>query len=142
MLFRSARLAAVAAAREADVDVQCAPGSVPVAAAVLSDAVAELVGNAISFSSPGQKVVVTGEPLGSLYRIEVIDQGPGMSAAERANEAPFTQFGRAKFGQHGLGLGLAIVRSVAQLAGGKFTLAEGPGGRGLRAMLELPLARS
>ena len=36
----------------------------------------------------------------------------------------------------------AFELAVAQLAGGKFTLAEGPGGRGLRAMLELPLARS
>lgn len=137
-----AGLAAAEAKRDSDVDVQCAPGSVPVGASFLSNAVAELVGNALFFSSPGQKVIVTGGPRDSRYVIEVIDQGPGMTAEERANEAPFTQFGRARLGQQGLGLGLAIVRSFAQIAGGTLTLAEGPGGRGLRAILDLPLARS
>ncbi len=130
------------AKRESDVEVRGGAGVVALPAGFLADAVAELVGNALFFSPPGRKVAVTAGPCDSNYRIEVLDQGPGMSVEERANETPFTQFGRARQGQQGLGLGLAIVRSVAKIAGGRLVLEEGPGESGLLAVLELPLAKA
>ncbi len=126
--------------REKDLAVQCEPGMVPIRDVFLSDAVAELVDNALRFSTPGQPVTVTGRRLDPFYGIEVVDEGPGMTAAERAAVAPFTQFGRKLREQQGLGLGLAIVRSVAQLAGGKLSLEDGPGGRGLKVTVLLPFA--
>lgn len=136
------RRATTDAKRETGVEVSCAPGEVPVVAVFLADAVTELVSNALFFSRPDQAVVVTGALHDSVYRIEVLDRGPGMTAEERANETPFTQFDRVHHERRGLGLGLAIVRSVAKLAGGRFTLEDGPGGNGLRAVLELPAAKA
>jgi signal transduction histidine kinase len=125
--------------RASDVVVHCDPGSVALNEEYLAHAVAELVGNGLRFSAPGRTVEVRGFVRGDRYRVEVADQGIGMTAEERARVAPFTQFGRAEREQQGLGLGLAIARDTMEMAGGTFALEAGPGGIGLRAVLELPL---
>lgn len=125
--------------REGDVDLRIEPGLVPLPEHFFADAVAELVSNAVRFSAPGQRVSVQGIPAGASYRLVVTDQGPGMSAEERATVAPFTQFGREKREQQGLGLGLAIARAVAHVGGGALHLEPGAGGRGLCCALTLPL---
>ncbi|MDT0635259.1 HAMP domain-containing sensor histidine kinase [Spectribacter hydrogenoxidans] len=69
--------------------------------------------------------------------ITVTDQGPGMAPAER--ERAFDGFARGG-DTGGLGLGLTIARRIAQDHGGTIELGAGPGGRGTRAVLVLPLA--
>ena len=130
--------AAQAACREPDLSVRCDPGTVPLAGAHLSAAVAELVANAFFFSKPGQPVSVVGTHRDGLYRIDIVDQGVGMTPEQCAQTAAFKQFGRREHNQSGLGLGLGIARSVAEMAGGRLDLQPGPGGRGLRATLDLP----
>jgi len=125
--------------RQTDLRVECAAGEVALPEEYLIDAVSELVGNAFRFSSPGQTVVVSGRAVGREYRIEVLDGGPGMSPAEREQVAAFTQFPRLHRMPQGLGLGLAIARLTADLAGGRVTLAEGNAGCGLQVIVELPL---
>jgi signal transduction histidine kinase len=137
-ILAGAQRALAGSSRDRDVDLQYEPATVPLPEHYLVDGVAELVSNAVRFSSPGQKVTVQGLREAGGYVIEVTDQGPGMTAEERAAVAPFTQFGRAKREQQGLGLGLAIARLVAQVAGGTLRLENGPGGRGLRCTLTLP----
>lgn len=124
--------------READVTVKCDDARLPLAATHLSAAVAELTGNALCFSSPGQRVTVTGTDTTGRYTIAVTDQGPGLTAEQCRTFGPFVQFGRAKREQQGLGLGLASAQLVAELAGGRLTLEPGPDGRGLRAVMDLP----
>jgi CheY-like chemotaxis protein len=130
--------AASAENRAADLTVRCDPAEIPLGADHLMTAVAELVGNACRFSQPGQPVAVTGTRQGQRYLITLVDQGPGMTAEQIAAIGAFVQFGRDKLEQQGLGLGLAIARSVADLAGGRMKLAPGPGGRGLEVTLDLP----
>jgi CheY-like chemotaxis protein len=125
--------------RSSDLTVHCDPGSVPVAEAFLTAGVAELAENAFQFSKPGEPVTVTGTCHSGRYRIEIADQGPGMTAEQRARATGFTQFEKGRRNQQGLGLGLAIARIAAELAGGQLLLeAAGPGQRGLRACLDLP----
>lgn len=126
--------------RQADLRVDCERGEVALPETYLIDAVDELVENAFHFSGSGQPVVVSGRCVGRDYRIEVLDRGVGMTATERASVGAFTQFQRARRSQQGLGLGLAIARLTASLAGGRVTLAEGEGGQGVKATVELPLA--
>jgi signal transduction histidine kinase len=75
-----------------------------------------------------------------MVRVSVTDTGPGMSPEERAHA--FDRFWRATTSAPGggTGLGLAIVRRLVEGAGGSVRLEEGPGGRGLRAVVALPRA--
>jgi signal transduction histidine kinase len=61
-----------------------------------------------------------------------------MSPEECARVGAFQQFGRAQQNQQGLGLGLAIVRAAAEIAGGQFLVQAGTDGRGLLVTLDLP----
>jgi two-component system sensor histidine kinase/response regulator len=124
--------------RAADIAVRCDPAELPLSERLLLTAVSELTDNALRFSRRGQPVSITGVRRDSRYTIEIVDTGPGLTAEERARTGPFVQFGRDKREQQGLGLGLAIARSVAEIAGGKLELSPGPEGRGLRATFVLP----
>ena len=86
--------------------------------------VANLILNAIKFSDPGRTVTVTVATHGDGARIDVVDQGVGIDAAElprifdrfyrgsRANEARGS----------GSGLGLAIVRSIVDMHRGTISV--------------------
>ena len=124
--------------RGSDLTVSVAEGTVALDGAHLSAAIAELVANAFIFSKPGEPVTVTGVVHAGRYRIEVADQGPGMSPEQCARVGAFQQFGRAQQNQQGLGLGLAIARAAAELAGGQFLVQAGADGRGLHVTLDLP----
>ncbi|MCX6954795.1 MAG: response regulator [Verrucomicrobia bacterium] len=135
----AAFLAAEEKGRTADLTVRCDPGLVALAETHLFGAVTEIARNAFFFSQPGQTVTVVGTHRGSRYQIEVTDQGPGMTAKQRANVAAFAQFDRDKHRQQGLGLGLGIARTAATIVGGTLRLDSGPGERGLRVTLDLPV---
>ena len=126
--------------RSADVHPQCARAAVMINAEWLRTAAAELMENACKFSPKGTPITVTARVVDGRYRLEVSDLGPGLTSAERGAIGAFRQFDRAKHEQQGLGLGLSLVRSIARLHHGSFGLEPGPGGLGLRAFLELPLA--
>ena len=91
--------------------------------ALLFEAVANLLSNSIKFTPPGGEVILRGVNENGHTRIEVLDSGPGIPAAER--EAVFQRFYRAEGGnqQSGFGLGLSIVAAIAGLHG--FTLEVG-----------------
>ena len=124
--------------RSDDLIMRCDDGAVPLSEAHFLAAVAELAGNAFRFSKPGQPVSVTGVRQGARYQVEIADQGSGMTADQRMKVDAFRQFERNIREQQGLGIGLALVRSAAELAKGEFRLQTGSGGRGLKAILDLP----
>lgn len=128
------------AGRNTDLHMECTRAAVKISPQWLRAVAAELVENACRFSSKGTPVTVTARIVDGLYRIEITDQGSGMTPAERSAIAAFRQFDRVKRERQGLGIGLAIVRNVARLHRGSFSLEPGPNGLGLRAVVELPLA--
>ncbi len=77
---------------------------------------------------------------GSQAELRVCDQGPGVPAAlrERIFE-PFFRLPGASEREGGVGLGLALVRSIAQRHGGSVHCEDQPGG-GACFVLRLPLA--
>ena len=101
-----------------------------------------LVANAIKFTPKGGHVEVVVQRAGSRVRLAVSDDGQGIAEAD----VPFLfeRFWRsedtAAGEKTGLGLGLAITRSLVELHGGTLA-ASSPGlGRGSTFTVELPLA--
>jgi len=66
-------------------------------------------------------------------RLAVVHQGPGVDAAAR--ERMFERYWRGSADGGGRGLGLALVRSVAERYGGHAEARSGPDGRGLEVSM-------
>ncbi len=102
----------------------------------LKRAIRNLIENAAAY---GKRARVALEPAGAAVRIVVDDDGPGLP--EEAMERVFTPFVRLEGSRSretgGIGLGLAIARSVIRGHGGDITLANRAEG-GLRATIHLP----
>ncbi|MEW2371815.1 HAMP domain-containing sensor histidine kinase [Streptomyces sp. NPDC006656] len=87
---------------------------------------------------PGEppRVTVRLHARGAFAVLTVDDEGPGVAPAER--EAVFRRF-HHRPGSPGSGLGLTLVAQQAALHRGTVTLADVPGGTGLRVEVRLPL---
>ncbi len=107
-------------------------------AALIQQAVANLVDNAVKFSPENGIASLSARILPSGLEIVVTDRGPGIPQEERP-KAP-QRFYRGETARHtpGSGLGLALVQAVAQLHGGTLRLEDA--NPGLRAVLALPIA--
>ena len=105
-------------------------------AAELAQMVGELLNNAIKYA-PGAHISVAVRRRPGAAVVEVSDDGPGLSADERA--AATTRFWRSPRNQEirGNGLGMTIVDKLAGANGGRLLLAERPP-HGLIAGLEFP----
>lgn len=101
-----------------------------------------LVENALRYTPVGGTVDVAAGMQGGVAVLRVIDNGPGIPAAER--ERAFDRFYRCEAAQgqardsSGSGLGLAIVRAIAERHGARVELKPGPSGRGLAAEVTFP----
>jgi two-component system sensor histidine kinase KdpD len=128
-----------AAGRPVVVDV---PDDLPVVLAdpgLLERVLANLVGNALRFSPPGNPPVITGSSLGDRVELRVIDRGPGIPPTEIDRVfAPFQRLGDTD-NTTGVGLGLALSRGLTEAMGGTLTPEETPGG-GLTMVVSLTAA--
>ncbi|MGA3005031.1 MAG: HAMP domain-containing sensor histidine kinase [Acetobacteraceae bacterium] len=104
-------------------------------AALIQQAVANLVDNAVKFSPEHGSVRLAAAQDGRRIRITVTDQGPGIPEADRARATERFYRGDTARGTPGSGLGLALVQAVAYLHGGVLRLEDAR--PGLRAALEL-----
>jgi len=127
-------------ARATDLTIQGSPTAVMVPMEGLAQVISHLVENGLKHSPWGTAVVVTIVESEFTSEIRVNDSGRGMSEADLERFGPMRQFDREKFEQQGIGMGLALVQSFAQLAGGEFTLARNPDAAGMTASLMLPRA--
>jgi len=88
-----------------------------------------VLSNAVKFTPPGGTVEIGIDAQGPMARIHVRDTGIGMSEADLARvDEPFVQPARERGGtQEGMGLGLSIARSLAELQGGSLAIASREG---------------
>lgn len=106
-----------------------------------------VLSNALEVSPDGGTITVRAtwaEPHHDEVVLEILDQGPGMSDADKARAFDRFWRGHGLTGRSGSGLGLAIVKQLVTDDGGAVTLrdAPGPGGLGVRISLRPASPRS
>ncbi|UFW52752.1 MULTISPECIES: sensor histidine kinase [Bradyrhizobium] len=96
---------------------------------LLFEAVANLVDNAIKFTSSGGRVELALEAEDDTALVSVSDSGPGISEQER--EAVLRRFYRSDRMRNtpGVGLGLSLVAAIVKLHGFRLIIGPAPGGR-------------
>jgi len=93
-----------------------------------------LVDNALAHAPPNSRVRIDALTEPGSVRLRIEDQGPGIPPSER--ERVFERFHRLEGAPRGgSGLGLSIVRRVAELHAARIELGDAQGGRGLRVDL-------
>ncbi len=143
--------APLAGARGVRLRSELAEGVVaPVDAEAFRQMLLNLLDNAVKYGPPGQVVTVGLAAGDQRARIWVDDQGPGIPPADR--ERVWDRFWRLERDRGsavaGTGIGLAVVRELVALHGGRAWAEDGQsatlpaGARGVRFVIELPLERS
>ncbi|MFF6948711.1 sensor histidine kinase [Streptomyces iakyrus] len=87
-----------------------------------------VLSNALEVSPDGGTITVRVEPRGDVVGVSVLDEGPGMSDAEKSRAFDRFWRGQGLTGKSGSGLGLAVVRQLATDDGGTVVLTDAPGG--------------
>ncbi|WP_245774818.1 DUF4118 domain-containing protein [Nonomuraea wenchangensis] len=106
--------------------------------ALLERVLANLIANAVRYSPPGHKVLVTAGRYGDQVEIRVADRGPGIRPEDHERVfLPFQRLGDRDNGT-GVGLGLALSRGLTEAMGGTLIPEETPGG-GLTMIVNLPV---
>ena len=130
--------------REKGVTLRVPRNGAPLSSAVdpdrLSQAVINLLSNALKFTSEGGCVELSVEPGAGTVRIVVADTGIGIGKADLSRV--FERFYRADASRSratgGSGIGLSIARAIVEAHGGTISAASGPG-EGSRFAIELPI---
>jgi len=101
-----------------------------------------LLSNAIKFSHKGGRIIIGAKAVGDTLNLSVQDHGIGMSAEDIATLGqPYQQASSATLiEERGTGLGLALVKSLSELHGGRFAVASQEG-EGTTVDVFLPLER-
>jgi signal transduction histidine kinase len=123
-------LAATAAAKGMKLEVAASEEEAVVDVARCSVAIRNLVANAIKYAPAGSRVRIKAELDEGVASIEVADEGPGIPKAEceRIFERYYRLERTRQARQSGSGLGLYIVKRIAELHGGSADVVAGPGG--------------
>ena len=102
---------------------------------------ANLIDNAVRYNDCGGTVYIAIDEQPQRALVSIEDDGPGIPATDR--KRVFERFTRLHPERNvsGTGLGLSVVKALADITGAKVELTEGRTTKGLRVELSLPLAR-
>ena len=116
--------------------IEAAPPMMMLHRELLSQAIANLIDNALKHASSGGEVVLRLSDRAEAIWIQVEDRGKGIAEADR--EVALKRFGRLDAARTtpGAGLGMALIEAVARLHGGRYELVDNA--PGLIARIILP----
>jgi two-component system OmpR family sensor kinase/two-component system sensor histidine kinase QseC len=127
----------LAGRRDVEIELQAAPARVHGDRELLAVLLRNLVDNAIRYGGAGAHVTIASRACNGQAELSVSDTGPGIAPSERARI--FERFYRIEgTTEYGSGLGLSIVRRIADLHGAQVELRDGPGGRGTEFVVHFP----
>jgi two-component system sensor histidine kinase QseC len=130
----------VAAERGIAIDVQCGVDEIFANTDMLRVVLRNLVDNALRYGGQDSKISIGARWHNGVARLSVCDDGPGVTPENRTRltERFFRVLGS---GQGGSGLGLSIVKRIAELHGAILHFGAGPEGRGLEVLIDFPSGR-
>jgi len=133
-----AELAPAAIAKGVDIQLEeGVPVAVPCEPALVGILMRNLIDNAVRYSPSSGAVRVAVAETAAGAEFSVVDQGPGIAPEQRT--LVWARFYRVLgSGETGSGLGLSIVKRIADLHGAKAVLGEGAGGKGVRVAIVFP----
>jgi signal transduction histidine kinase len=120
--------------RDLIVDAPAQPAWVSVDPLRMNQVFRNLLENASRYTPPGSSIWFTADVHDARVVVHVRDDGPGISAVHR--RSIFELFSRGTTGGDGVGIGLALARSLVERQGGSLALADG--GRGSDFLVTLP----
>ena len=129
-------------AQPRDIRIELPPGSAVARADRdrLAQILSNYLSNALRHSPDGSRITVTADACGEAVRLAVVDEGPGLAPDQL--EAVFERFYRVDSARSraagGSGIGLAIVRALADAMDGQAWAESEGSGRGARFVVELP----
>jgi two-component system, OmpR family, sensor histidine kinase KdpD len=127
-------------APQIDIDVPDSLPPVDVDPVLLERALVNIVGNALGFSPPGERVRIQAGAGDGRVELKVIDRGRGIPVAERERAfLPFQRLGDHPNGA-GVGLGLAVARGFVEAMNGELSVDDTPGG-GCTVLISFPESR-
>ncbi|CAM4031528.1 sensor histidine kinase [Roseateles saccharophilus] len=114
-------------------------GSVDIDAKRIRQVLLNVLTNALKVSPRGSLVSLASTLADGLWRISLVDEGPGLSAedCERIFDR-FVRLGAESSDPRGSGLGLPISRSIVTMHKGRIWATSRDVGRGLRVVIEIP----
>ena len=124
------------------IDISAGPAATVIAdKRLVRQALVNFVDNALKYGARGQRIRLGAESAGATIRLTVEDEGPGIPLTERERLfEPYARLAQDQVSERtGTGLGLAVVRQIADACGGRVWI-EGGNTRGTRAVLELRAA--
>jgi heavy metal sensor kinase len=103
-----------------------------------------LLTNALNASPGGSRVTLNSSIRDGLWRVQLVDQGPGVPPEyrERIFERFFRLPSASDAADEGSGLGLAICRSIISLHGGTIWAEASSDGPGLRMIFDMPAVQT
>ena len=126
------------------VDAPAEPIAMRGAPDLLAQMLDKLVANAVEFGLPGRPIEVRVERAGGVARLSVANDGPPLPEALAGRLFESMTTARDEAHRDGavphLGLGLYIVRLVAEAHGGNVVAENRPGGSGVVVTVSLPIA--
>lgn len=113
--------------RSGDLNVNAAPGPVPLPSDTLEIFARELVDNACKFSKASTAIGVEARPERGYWKLVVTDRGKGIEPRQIREIGAFKQFWSDSERPTGLGLGLVLVQALARLYSGEVLIESEPG---------------
>jgi two-component system sensor histidine kinase/response regulator len=105
----------------------------------LNQVLDNLISNALKFSPPGRRILISVRPAGNRAECIIRDEGPGFTVEDKARM--FRRYGRLSArptgGEPSTGLGLSIVRKLVLAMGGELLCESNPG-QGATFTIRLP----
>lgn len=131
---------ASAAGLSVEYDLETTPSTVAIEIKALLNVIQELADNAFKFAKPQSVITISARKKENMFEILICNKGLSLSPQQIESIDAFIQFDRLHQEQQGLGIGLKIVKIIAEIFNASFTVESTPDG--IKTLFSIPCYHS